>query len=455
MLHDTREKNTVEFQPMSRGRVRLFVCGPTVQDHFHVGHARTYIFFDMLAKYLRASGYSVFYVQNITDVDDKIIDRASEDGIDPSELAKEYTAEYLDQMKRLRVDSVNLYARATDHIPEIISQIALLVKKGAAYRTSDGVYFEVSKFGSYGELSGQDLKQIRHGVRKEVSDKKKNPEDFVIWKSMKPGEPCWDSPWGKGRPGWHVEDTAISELYLGDEYDIHGGGSDLIFPHHEAENAIARTLSGKRMLAHYWLHTGMLNVNSEKMSKSLKNFRTISDILKAYSPEVVRFAMLNAGYRTMLYFSEEMLSSSKENVEYLSILYRKLKRVSKDSGNYSFDSSAEKEEVIRIMDNDFDTRGVITHILDLSSRFNSNLNEMGSSTARSIIDFMEWVDSFMGIIPPDSSALNDNLISAVLEIRRMLREKREFDLSDKIRAELKANGIYIEDTKDGTEWWFE
>lgn len=454
-LHDTRQKKLVEFKAISRGRIGLFVCGPTVQDHFHIGHARTYIFFDMVAKYLSASGYSVFYLQNITDVDDKIINRAAEENTDPRELARRYTEEYFSQMRKLRVDSVNLYARATDHIPEIISQIRRLIGKGKAYDAEDGVYFSVKSFGSYGEISGQDLGQIRHGVRKELNVNKRDPEDFVIWKKMKPGEPFWDSPWGKGRPGWHIEDTAITELYLGAEYDIHGSGTDLIFPHHEAENAIGRSLSGKGTLARYWIHSGLLNINNEKMSKSLKNYTTISDTLRNYSPEVVRFAMLNAGYRTMLDFSDEMLRSSATNVDYISKLYRKLKNIDRTRGSYVFNSDEAKERIRKIMDNDFDTRGAIKEILELASLLNINLEDIGKESAESARTFIEWVDSFMGIVPKEEVTLSGNLVPAILEIRRILRERKEFELSDRIRAELKANGIYIEDTDDGTEWWFE
>lgn len=455
LLHDTKHRDLVEFKPLHKGRVTLFVCGPTVQDHFHVGHARTYIFFDMLAKYLRAIGYSVFYVQNITDIDDKIINRAKEENVDPIKLAKEYTEEYFAQMRALRVDSVNFYARATDHIPEIISEIKRLISRGFAYEAEDGVYFEVRKFTEYGEISGQNLDQIRHGVRAELSESKRNPEDFAIWKRKKPGEPWWDSPWGAGRPGWHVEDTAITELYLGEEYDIHGAGTDLIFPHHEAENAIARSLSGRKFLAKYWIHSGMLNVNSEKMSKSLKNFTTISEVLKNFRPEAVRYAMLNAGYRTMLDFSEEMMSSSRENVEYLGILYRKLRLIERSKGNYVFQEPREWDKITKIMDNDLDSRGVLKELLALASDVNKNLNDVSTETAASILHFLDRINSFLGVIGTMTTEISPSLISAILEIRRFLREKKEFDLSDRIRAELKTSGIYIEDTTEGTDWWIE
>ena len=454
-FHNTLTRSPQEFKPMHRGRINLFVCGPTVQDHFHIGHARTYIFFDAVAKFLRKTGYSVFYLQNITDIDDKIINRAKEEKSDPLELAESYLEEYYREMKELKVDSINFYARATLHIDEIVSQIERLVSAGLAYETEDGVYFEVRKFKDYGELSGQNLDQIKHGVRTDISESKRNPEDFVVWKKMKPGEPFWDSPWGKGRPGWHVEDTAITESYFGEEYDIHGAGSDLIFPHHEAENAIARSLSGKKHLARYWIHTGMLNVNSEKMSKSLKNFRTISEILENYSPEVLRYAMLNANYRKMLDFSEEMMESSRENVGYITKVYKRLKKVKGKEGKFKIDLKSELSTLTKAMEADFDTRGVIMRLLEICSDINRNIESISSESADSIIELLDWANSFLGIVESGEQPLGYSLISSILEIRKDLRKKKEFDLSDRIRAELKAYGIYIEDVNGGTEWWFE
>lgn len=454
-FHDTLTKSTREFDPMHRGRINLFVCGPTVQDHFHLGHARTYIFFDAVAKFLKKIGYSVFYLQNITDIDDKIINRAKEEDLEPMELAESYLQEYYREMKMLKVDSVNFFARATLHIDEIVSQIERLVSMGYAYETDDGVYFEVRKFNDYGELSGQDLDQIRHGVRAEVSESKRSPEDFVVWKKMKPGEPWWESPWGKGRPGWHVEDTAITESYFGEEYDIHGAGSDLIFPHHEAENAIERSLSGKDHLARYWIHTGMLNINSEKMSKSLKNFRTISETLENYTPEVLRYAMLNANYRTMLDFSEEMMESSRDNVDYITKVYRRLRKIKSEDGNFFLDTEKMTVGLRRAMEDDFDTRSVITMLLEMCSEVNRNIDVISGETASRIAGVIEWADSFMGILETKEETVGESLISAVLDIRLELRKKKEYELSDRIRAELKSSGIYIEDVNDRTEWWFD
>ena len=293
-IYDTMARARVALDLPEDRVIRVFVCGPTVQDNFHIGHARTYIFFDAFVKYLRTSGYRVFYLQNITDIDDKIIDRANAEGVSYDVISRRYTEEFHNIMSGLRVDSVNFFAHATDHIAEILNQISILIKKGIAYETDDGVYFDISKFPDYGKLWGQNPDTLLPSS--DSSATKKNPRDFVIWKKMKPGEPYWESPWGKGRPGWHIEDTAITDRYFGPVYDIHGGGMDLIFPHHDAEIAIERSISGKDRLVDYWIHTGMINVNDEKMSKSLKNFITIREVLRSYRAEDLRFALLNANF---------------------------------------------------------------------------------------------------------------------------------------------------------------
>ena len=353
IIHNTLGQKDEDFKPMHPGRINMFVCGPTVYDHSHIGHARTNIFFDVIAKYLRARGYSVFYLQNITDIDDKIINRASEEGKKYSEVADHYFEEYKEIMGKLRIDSINYYARASLYIDEIIGQIKKIMEHGYAYETADGVYFNVKKFSDYGELSNQNMDQIRENARGVIKEEKKSPEDFVLWKKMKPGEPFWESPWGKGRPGWHIEDTAITEAYFGSEYDIHGGGNDLIFPHHEAEIAQMRSVSGKRYLARYWIHTGMVNINKEKMSKSLKNFIQTKDILKSYKPEELRFAMINSNYNTVIDYSAQLMESSKDAVERINIFYNKMKELNSTEGSYNIDA----EEIINhfnaVMDKNF------------------------------------------------------------------------------------------------------
>lgn len=452
-MYDTMARKVVKLDLPADRVIKVFVCGPTVQDNFHIGHARTYIFFDALVKYLRASGLDVFYLQNITDVDDKIINRAREDGVDFSVISGRYTAEFLDLMGILGIDSVNFHAFATRHLQEIIAQIGRLVETGFAYETSDGVYFSVAAFADFGKLSGQDLEALKPGSRVTSSEEKKDPRDFVIWKKMKPGEPCWDSPWGKGRPGWHVEDTAITEKYFGATYDIHGGGTDLIFPHHEAEIAIERSISGEDHLSRYWIHSGMVNVNEEKMSKSLKNYVTIRSVLQDFEPEELRFALLNAQFRTSVNFSQELLQEARANVNAISLLYRKLRLGAGEPGNKGPDSD-EVAEFRKLLDNNFDLRTMFRELLIKVGEWNTGLEGMGPGERNRALRTIEWVNSFTGILKKESEGGEiQGVVDFVLEIRKRLREKKDFSTSDEIRAGLRELGIYIEDKGGKTIWW--
>ncbi len=283
-VYNTLTRKLEEFEPLHGNRVNMFVCGVTPYDHTHLGHAKTLIGFDVIAKYLRYKGYSVFYIQNVTDVDDNLINRSSESGKSVPELVERFFGLFMEEMEALSMDSVNLYPRATEHMQEIIDQVEGLVEKGYAYESGGNVYFEVGKFADFGKLSKQVLDKLQAGARVEVDENKRNPEDFALWKAHKPGEPAWDSPWGKGRPGWHIEDTAMTMAYFGEQYDIHGGATELMFPHHEAEIAQAEALTGKEPFVKYWMHTGVLNVDGVKMSKSLKNFWKLQDALREYEP---------------------------------------------------------------------------------------------------------------------------------------------------------------------------
>ncbi len=453
-FYDTLSGSIIEFRPMHKNRINIFVCGPTVYDDFHIGHARTYIFFDTIVKFMRSIGYSVFYLQNITDIDDKIIKRASEENTTPEYIADKYFKEYLRIMSELGVDSVNYYAKATLYIDEIISQIKRMIDKGYAYETSDGVYFEVKKFKDYGQLSKQNLDNIIENARGILNEDKKNPEDFVLWKKMKPGEPYWESPWGKGRPGWHIEDTAITETYFGDEYDIHGGGSDLIFPHHEAEIAQMRSISNKKYLAHYWIHTGMININSEKMSKSLKNYITIKDVLKDYTPNELRFAVLNANFNKSIEFSRDSLNEAREALSRIINTYRKLENIELENGDYKIDYNYIIKKYIDIMSDNFDTRSLIKEIMGLVAEINKNIDNIDKKTALNILKIFDYINSFMNIIPRKRS-IDASTINAILNIRSMLRSEKRYDLSDYIRKELEASGLHIEDKNNETQWWIE
>ncbi|MCL5783173.1 MAG: cysteine--tRNA ligase [Candidatus Thermoplasmatota archaeon] len=452
-VYDSMAKEIISLNLSKDEVVKVFVCGPTVQDNFHVGHARTYIFFDSLVKYLRVRGYSVFYLQNITDIDDKIINRANEEGVDYIEVSEKFTSEYMQLMNLLHIDSVNFYARATLHIPEIINQISELVQKGYAYETSDGVYFRVSKFNDFGRLSGQNMDALKSGSRVDLNEQKSDPRDFVIWKKYKPGEPFWESPWGKGRPGWHIEDTAITEKYFGPTYHIHGSGTDLIFPHHEAEIAIERSISGSPKLADYWIHSAMININDEKMSKSLKNYVKIREVLVDYWPEELRYALLNAQFKTSINFSPEILQEARQNVNQISILYRKLSLKGRNYKN-NLGENAKIKVLENILDKNIDFRQLFTEVLSMVGEWNRNLDTMNDPEVTEALQTIYWVDSFTNIVRRGSGVSSvKGAVEILLSLRKEMRSRKEFGIADGIRADLKDLGIYIEDKGEETIWW--
>ena len=452
-IYDTMKKKIVPFRLNKNRIVKMYVCGPTVYDSPHIGHAKTYIFFDALAKYLKAKGFHVFYVQNITDLDDKIITKAAQENLPTEIISKRYLMDYLKIMKSLKIDSVNLYVPATMEFRKIISQIKTLLRKGYAYETDDGVYFSVSRFPDYGKLSGQDLNSLRSGSRIDINENKRDPRDFVIWKKMKPGEPYWDSPWGKGRPGWHIEDTAITDAFLGKTYDIHGGGSDLIFPHHEAEIAIERSVSGRKILSRYWIHTGMLNIEGEKMSKSLHNYVTIDEVLKDFTPEDLRYALLNCQFNTQLSFSGELMEESRKNVNAVSSIYNKLRQKAGDDNmenDYSVINSLDS-----FLEYNFDFRGMFSKLMSYVSEWNKNLDAMDSREASLSLSALKWVNEFTGVIREgENSARSDDLIRLLLSARKSLRTAKDFSSSDAIRSGLRKLGVHIEDQGSETIWWY-
>ena len=452
-IYDTMQKKVVPFKLSKNRIVKMYVCGPTVYDSPHIGHAKTYVFFDALAKYLRIKGFYVFYVQNITDLDDKIIAKAAQEGLPTETISKRYFMDYLRIMRALKIDSVNIYVPATMEIRKIISQIRTLVRKDYAYETDDGVYFSVSRFPDYGKLSGQDLNSLRSGSRIDINENKRDSRDFVIWKKMKPGEPYWNSPWGKGRPGWHIEDTAITDAFLGKTYDIHGGGTDLIFPHHEAEIAIERSTSGKKILSRYWIHTGMLNIEGEKMSKSLHNYVTIDEILRDFTPEDLRYALLNCQFNTQLSFSGELMEESSKNVNALSSIYNKLLQ---KAGNETFEND---EGTIASLDsfleNNLDFRGMFSKLMSFVNEWNKKLDTMEPKAAYLSLSVLKWVNEFTGIIRESkTTARSDDLIRLLLSARKSLRIARDFPSSDAIRSGLRKLGVHIEDQGNETIWWY-
>ena len=456
----TRKKEI--FKPINGNRVKLFVCGPTVYDHSHIGHARTYISFDVIARYMNYTGLTVFYLQNITDLDDKILKRADELGLSPLELARIYEKKYLHDMKSLGVENVNIYARATDHIPEIIKQIEVLIERGYAYETDNGVYFDESKFTNFGNLSRRNLDDLNvHRIDPDSS--KRNPGDFALWKKRKreseDPEMIWESPWGSGRPGWHIEDTAITETYFGSQYDIHGGGLDLIFPHHEAEIAQMEAASGKSPMVNYWMHTGFLNVNGEKMSKSLGNFITINELLNEYSPEVFRFFVLSTHYRSPIDFSQEILHQSQKGLQRI---YKLIETINEQLNNdimVSMESDQQyvdkvvniRKEFFDAMDNDFNTPLALSYIFDLIREVNRDINQL--SISKNSLTRIKALTIEFGVIlgfdfslkPKKTDELEDNLIALLEDIREKLRNKKEYELSDEIRSRLNDLDIVIED----------
>jgi cysteinyl-tRNA synthetase len=455
MITDSLRKEKIEMN-LDRNRVvRMFVCGPTVQDKIHIGHARTYIFFDVLARYIRSRGYDLFYLQNITDVDDRIIKKSREEGISAEEVASRNMNLYREILSSIGINSINFFARATLFMDEIRDQVARLLSKGHAYRTSDGIYFRISSFPEFGRLSGQSLESLISGARIAPNENKEDYRDFVIWKLRKEGEPFWESPFGQGRPGWHIEDTAITESFFGPTYDIHGGGSDLQFPHHEAEMPIERSISGEEYLARFWIHTGMVNIRNEKMSKSLGNSVYVSDLLKSYSDSEIRMALLKSGYRSTINFSQDMLDEAKLNSTGLTTLFRKLKNSKPGKGIDNF-RTGWIERMQEFLDDDMDTRGAIIALNEFSSYINSNLDNISQDQREYAINVLQWSYDILGIfdLNPDSGSSN-SLIESMIDLRNSMRKKKDFHSADMIREKLREGGVYIEDRGDTTVWWIE
>lgn len=439
----------------------MFVCGPTVYDYSHIGHARNYVAFDAFVKYLKLSGYSVFYLQNITDIDDKIIARAREKGVSPKDLALAFEQEYLQTMKALGVNSITKYARATAHIKEIISQTQRLLQKGFAYEIAgDGIYYDISKFKNYGKLSGRTALQAEDAVsRIDYSKDKRNRGDFCLWKfTQDSSEPSWSSPWGNGRPGWHIEDTAITEKYFGSQYDIHGAARDLIFPHHEAEIAQMEALSGKKPLAKYWMHVGFLTVKQQKMSKSLENFITIRDILSRISPQCLRFLILKNLWSSPVDYSDSALMETKSALEKIEEFLRKIRAVKTtrtDNKQMSHNKKLTeklKKDFYRELDDDFNTPKAFAVVFEFIKQTNQLLDEtkITKKEAESIYKFFEEFDKIFGVI--DFKRVK---FVIPLQIRQLAKQRDEFrknnewEKADQARKEIERKGYLVEDSKDG------
>lgn len=435
----------------------MYVCGPTVYDVGHLGHARSAVSFDVIRRYFLYKGWKVTFVSNITDVDDKMIKRAAEEGVTEIELAARIIPEYEKDYGALKILTPDFQPRATEYIGKMVKFIEELVKKGAAYKTDDGIYFEVGTFKEYGKLSHQKLEELQAGARVVVDEKKKNPEDFALWKAAKPGEPQWPGPLGiSGRPGWHIECSAMSVSILGQTFDIHGGGIDLMFPHHEDEIAQSETVTGKPF-AKYWLHNGHIMVKKEKMSKSLGNFFTIKEILAKYNPLVVRYFLLSSHYRMPVDFTHDLLEQSKQSLSRLQDCFRNLKaaiNILKDGVHDGVKITHAAEKAFdEAMDDDFEISRGLAAIFDLINVVNARMHEgtLTKSQAEEVIVFLRKIDGILKVIETEQEILPEQ-IEKLIEERIAARASKDFKKADEIRKNLEAQGIILEDTKNGTIW---
>ena len=443
-VYNTLTRRKDEFIPMQEGKVKLFVCGPTVYDFPHLGHAKTYTQFDFIVRYLRHKNFEVFYLQNLTDIDDKIINRAKEQGISASDLAIKFENIYFEDMQALHNISVSEYARATKYIPDIVRQVQTLVEKGFAYRISDGYYFDLKKFSEYGKLSGRTTLQENDAVsRIDENDEKHNKGDFCLWKFEKPGEPMWDTALGKGRPGWHIEDTAITEHFFGSQYDLHGGAVDLIFPHHEAEIAQMEAASGKQPLVRYWVHTAFLNINSEKMAKSKGNFKTIRDALKLYNYRVLRYFFLSQHYRTPMDFSTDILEQAKNGLQRINDFIFSIDKNIDDETHASTIQHC-TTAMHGSFDDDFDTPKALATLFD----FIKEINTQGGA-GKKVYAFMQELDTLFECMTFDFGSI-DAEIKELIAKREEARQQKDWKRADELRTIINQKGYIIDDKKDGS-----
>ncbi len=453
----TRQKEA--FVPLEEGKVKMYVCGPTVYNYIHIGNARPVIVYDTVRRHLEYRGYDVKYVSNFTDVDDKLIKAANELGEEVPEIAERFINAYFDNTKALGCAEADVHPRVTGHMPQIVDFIDALIEKGYAYESQGDVYYHTRKFDGYGKLSHQSVDELKIGARIEAGDKKQDALDFVLWKAAKPGEISWESPWGKGRPGWHIECSVMAREHLGDTIDIHAGGQDLTFPHHENEIAQSEAYTGKPF-ARYWMHNGYINIENEKMSKSLNNFVLVNDILKELDPQVLRLFMLSVHYRHPINYSRSLVEDAQAGMERIRTAYSNLKHRLENSAGLGDHNDiwlskieAIKQEFIETMDDDFNTANAISKLFDLAKLANTYLLE--KQTAGPVLQtFIEVFDELAGVLglPFAQSELLDAEIEALLEERVEARKNRDFARSDEIRDHLKEQNIILEDTAQGTRW---
>lgn len=453
----TRQKEA--FVPLEEGKVKMYVCGPTVYNYIHIGNARPVIVYDTVRRYLEYRGYDVKYVSNFTDVDDKLIKAANELGEEVPEIAERFINAYFDNTKALGCAEADVHPRVTEHMPQIVAFIEALIEKGYAYESQGDVYYHTRKFDGYGKLSHQSVDELKIGARIEAGDKKQDALDFVLWKAAKPGEISWESPWGKGRPGWHIECSVMAREHLGDTIDIHAGGQDLTFPHHENEIAQSEAYTGKQF-ARYWMHNGYINIENEKMSKSLNNFVLVNDILKELDPQVLRLFMLSVHYRHPINYSKGLVEDAQAGMERIRTAYGNVKHRLENSAGLGDHNDiwlskidSIKKEFIETMDDDFNTANAISKLFDLSKLANTYLLEKQTAepVLQTFVDVFDELSEVLGL-PFAQSELLDAEIEALLEERIEARKNRDFARSDAIRDQLKEQNIILEDTAQGTRW---
>ncbi|PGL67730.1 cysteine--tRNA ligase [Bacillus sp. AFS055030] len=459
-IYNTLTRNKEEFKPIEEGKVKMYVCGPTVYNYIHIGNARPAIVFDTVRRYFEYRGYEVNYVSNFTDVDDKLIKAANELGSDVPTIADRFINAYFEDVQALGCKTATNHPRVMDNMDIIIEFIDELVKKGYAYESEGDVYFKTKEFDGYGKLSHQSIEDLRIGERIEVGEKKVDPLDFALWKAAKPGEISWESPWGKGRPGWHIECSAMAKKYLGETIDIHAGGQDLSFPHHENEIAQSEALSGKTF-SNYWMHNGYINIDNEKMSKSLGNFVLVHDIIKVIDPMLLRFFMLSVHYRHPINYSEELLQEAKNGFERIKTAYQNSKHRLESSTNLTEDDNKwlkeiadEKTIFTKVMDDDFNTANAISVLYQLAKLANQYLLQTHTSTnvLNQLIATFDELSNVLGITLVEEQAMLDDEIEALIQKRTDARKNRDFALADQIRDQLKEMNIIIEDTPQGIRW---
>jgi cysteinyl-tRNA synthetase len=465
-LYNTLTKQVEEFTPLNPPNVGMYICGPTVYDYFHIGNARTFIMADIIRRYLEFKGYNVKFIMNLTDIDDKIIKKSIEEKIPASEVAKKYSEAFFEDIKKLRIKPATIYPRATENIAEILAMIKSLIENGAAYNVDGNVFYNVSSFKQYGKLSGKKIDELESGARVEVMEEKQNPLDFALWKKSKEGEPFWKSEWGNGRPGWHIECSAMSCKHLGETFDIHAGGNDLIFPHHENEIAQSEAAT-KRPFVKYWLHFGFLNINKEKMSKSLGNFFTAREVLAKYSAEAIRLFFSQAHYRGPVDFTSELLDAAEKGLEKLKNLRLAIdSAVNKNKPGLvdpGFDFKNFKKRFADALDDDFNTPQAVAVIFDFVKEANKTIAEsenLHNDFYIAIKNFLiETADNVLGIISfeekevKQDSVLENELIKILIDIRLKAKNEKNFQLADEIRKKLESLGITLKDTKEGTDFF--